>query len=235
MIWTKSITNKIRFFMDECLPPVIRDNRWFMYPFFWFWFKGKNLYQHMHLKSLVHSMSPEEFEAFYATMESKANDRASDVNGQCIRHLLSKTEETDHASALDVGCGRGYWLKTLRRNSDMQLTGCDVFETLDLGDTIAYRKANITNLPFRDGEFDVVFCLKTLEHIKDAPEAVAELKRVAAKMVAVVVPCQRYYYYTLDDHLNFFPNEAELQKLMGMEKHSIAKLGGDFVYIGYIE
>ncbi|MFM2048604.1 MAG: hypothetical protein RI955_1152, partial [Bacteroidota bacterium] len=39
----RSLTNTIRFILDECIPPLIRDSRWFMYPFFYIWYKGKKV------------------------------------------------------------------------------------------------------------------------------------------------------------------------------------------------
>jgi hypothetical protein len=57
-------------------------------------------------------------------------------------------------------------------------------------------------------------CSHTLEHIPDLWRAAAELRRVARRVV-VVVPRQRYYRYTFDYHLHFFPSAAPLVHLLG--------------------
>jgi ubiquinone/menaquinone biosynthesis C-methylase UbiE len=69
-------------------------------------------------------------------------------------------------------------------------------------------------LPFGDRAFDTVVCAHTLEHIPDLFRAAAELRRVAHRVI-VVVPRQRYYRYTVDYHLHFFPSAAPLVHLFG--------------------
>lgn len=72
--------------------------------------------------------------------------------------------------------------------------------------------AGLPALPFRDLSFDTVVCAHTLEHIPDLFGAAAELRRVARRVI-VVVPRQRYYRYTVDYHLHFFPSAAPLLHL----------------------
>jgi len=50
--------------------------------------------------------------------------------------------------------------------------------TADLYSPLADVKADITNLPFDDNSFDVIFCNHVLEHIKDDTKAMQELYRV---------------------------------------------------------
>lgn len=50
--------------------------------------------------------------------------------------------------------------------------------TSDIESPIADVKADICNLPFKDNEFDVVFCNHVLEHIPDDTKAIQELYRV---------------------------------------------------------
>jgi hypothetical protein len=51
----RRLTNTIRFVMDELLPPIIRDNKYFMYPFFYIWYKGNNVKVHMEFKNFAMS------------------------------------------------------------------------------------------------------------------------------------------------------------------------------------
>ncbi|MBU3010239.1 class I SAM-dependent methyltransferase [Polaribacter vadi] len=53
--------------------------------------------------------------------------------------------------------------------------------TSDLESPIADVKADICDLPFKDNEFDVVFCNHVLEHIPDDKKAMQELYRVLKK------------------------------------------------------
>jgi SAM-dependent methyltransferase len=111
---------------------------------------------------------------------------------------------------LDVGCGRGYFLSRVAAvRPEIELVGCDVV------DKLAYSGMSLTcgsaeALPFGDASFDVVTCSHTLEHILNPAQAVSELKRVAKNSLFVAVPCQRYYFYTLDEHVNFYPQKEIL-------------------------
>ncbi len=50
--------------------------------------------------------------------------------------------------------------------------------TADLYSPIAAIKADICDLPFKNNEFDVIFCNHVLEHIEDDKKAMSELYRV---------------------------------------------------------
>lgn len=215
--------------MDEGLPVFIRDSRWFMYPFFWYWFKGKNVSVCMDFKKKAWGMKSEEFQNFYAELDCRATNRPTDLNNKCINLMLEKADN-QLATLLDVGCGRGYWLKLLKEKTNFQLTGCDVFEKPPIAG-IDYKQGTIEALPFADKSFDIVTCHHTLEHIRDIRKAVAELKRVARKQLIIVVPKQRYYYYTLDLHLHFFPEKEYLAELMGLNNYICINCGGDWCYI----
>jgi len=52
------------------------------------------------------------------------------------------------------------------------------YTTTDLNSPLADVKADICNLPFKDNEFDFIFCNHVLEHIPDDTKAMQELYRV---------------------------------------------------------
>ncbi|MDP3314253.1 class I SAM-dependent methyltransferase [Lutibacter sp.] len=52
------------------------------------------------------------------------------------------------------------------------------YVTADLYSPLADVKADICNLPFKENEFDVIFCNHVLEHINDDAKAMSELYRV---------------------------------------------------------
>jgi SAM-dependent methyltransferase len=66
--------------------------------------------------------------------------------------------------------------------------------TADLNSATAMFRADLTDLPFRDGVFDVVICSHVLEHIPDDRKAMAEMRRVlrpggwAAILVPILYP-----------------------------------------------
>ncbi|HMU47105.1 MAG TPA: class I SAM-dependent methyltransferase [Chitinophagaceae bacterium] len=228
----RGTTNTIRKIIDEFIPPIIRDSRWFMYIFFWYWFKKKNLDLYMDFKKRAWGMTESEFTDCYRNLDCRATDRPTDLNKKSISFMLEKLN-TESTTLLDVGCGRGYWLSILKQKTNLDLTGCDLFEKGDL-EGIKYAKGDIENLPFADNSFDIVTCCHTIEHIRDIKKAITELKRVAKRQIVIVTPKQRYYYYTLDLHLHFFPVSEYLTQLVGLNNFECINCKGDWCYVADI-
>ncbi|MCO6565369.1 MAG: class I SAM-dependent methyltransferase [Apibacter sp.] len=64
------------------------------------------------------------------------------------------------------------FLKRFKRLKNLE------YITADLYSPIVDVKADILDLPFKDNEFDVIFCNHVLEHIEDDAKAMSELYRV---------------------------------------------------------
>ncbi len=216
--------------MDECLPPLIRDNKYFMYPFFHYWYKGKNVKLYMNFKSVAYNLSEYEFADAYRSIKCRANDRDTDLNSSCVEYMLQQLN-TNAKSLLDVGCGRGYWLNKVAEKTNLELTGCDLYDNVKLSRG-NYVRGNVENLPFEDNSFDIVTCHHTIEHVRDFKKSISELKRVAKKQLIIVTPCQRFFKYSLDLHLNFFPLESFLTSMINIKDYKCKKIFGDWVYIG---
>jgi ubiquinone/menaquinone biosynthesis C-methylase UbiE len=229
----RTLTNSIRYIIDEFVPPILRDSKWFMYPFFFIFFKGKKIKLYMEFKQLVYLMNDQEYAEAYRQLDCMGTDRPTDLNQLSINYML-KNISSEATNLLDVGCGRGYWLNKLSEITNLTLTGFDMHDSVALT-TANYVQGRIEKLPFADKSFDIVTCHHLLEHLKDLPAAISELKRVAKKQLIIVVPCQRYYYYTLDMHINFFPIKEYLQEVMKIEKYTCENKWGDLVYIGYLD
>ena len=216
--------------MDEWLPPAIRDSKLFMWPFFYIWFKGKNLDIAMNFKSRVYDFTEEDYEELYRTQVSLARDRITDLNEPSIKYMLENLDK-DSETLVDIGCGNGYWLSRIDQ-SKFKISGCDIKNNLRNVEC-DFHEGNLEHLPFEDNQFDIVTCHHTLEHVMDLPKSIEEIKRVAKKQVVIVVPKQRYFYYTLDQHINFFPIKEVLEHVVGIEDHTCENVWGDWVYIGY--
>ena len=88
----RNFTNVMRYCMDELLPLAIRDNYYFMYPFYRYWFNGsENLGSIMRFKEIVHSMSDQEFTTFYETLKCRANIRPTDCSEDLVWTLRVAT------------------------------------------------------------------------------------------------------------------------------------------------
>ena len=207
----RRVTYVVRRVLDDFLPPVVREwrplNRWLVSRFHGPAFD-------LDFKERAFTMSPQQFAAAYAALESGGSRyRDTDTTPAQIEAIVSDAR----GRVLEVGCGNGAIAERLRA------AGCEVVAVdVTLGSARATRSradctvalAGLPDLPFRDRAFDTVVCAHTLEHVPDLYSAVRELRRVAARAL-VVVPRQRYYRYTVDYHLHFFPSAAPLEHLVG--------------------
>ncbi len=99
-------------------------------------------------------------------------------------------------SLLDVGCGEGVlvhqWAQQL---GEARVVGIDLEEpSIQAGwaqrkaANLEYRVMRAENLPFADGEFDVVSAIEVLEHVPDPEHTLAEMARCAEHRLLVSVP-----------------------------------------------
>jgi len=99
----------------------------------------------------------------------------------------------DARTILDVGCGNGIlvnYLSQLHRSQFERICATDRSKTsLEYVKTEKY-ESDITKLPFKDNEFDLVTCLEVIEHLPQEVYAAAlkELQRVASKYLIISVP-----------------------------------------------
>ena len=93
------------------------------------------------------------------------------------------------------------------------------YTTSDLESPIADVKADICNLPFKENEFDVVFCNHVLEHITDDTKAMQELYRVLKPggFGIFQVPQELSRAKTFED--DSITNKKERTKIFGQYDH----------------
>jgi len=219
--------------MDEWLPPAIRDSKFFMYPLYYYAYKGKNLNRVINLKRDFFKWSDKEISDFYSQRDTRfSNKRVTDLSKQSVRYLFEKIK-SNKTTLLDVGCGNGFFVEEASKRGFVT-TGCDIIPEKQFSHS-KYKVSSVENLDFRDNEFDIVVCSHTLEHVVNFDKAVKELKRVTKKKLCVVVPCQRAYYYTLDEHVRFFPYKWLLEQEMKMKFYICEKIHGDLVFIADME
>tara|TARA_R110000787_G_scaffold71771_3_gene159821 strand:+ start:17367 stop:18146 length:780 start_codon:yes stop_codon:yes gene_type:complete len=91
--------------------------------------------------------------------------------------------------------------------------------TTDLNSPLADVKADICNLPFKDNEFDYIFCNHVLEHIPDDTKAMQELYRVLAPggIGIFQIPQELSREITFED--NSITDPKERAKIFGQYDH----------------
>jgi ubiquinone/menaquinone biosynthesis C-methylase UbiE len=227
---TRNVTLLIHALLDQCLPPLVRDSRLFMLPLFRLLF-GKKARLFMDFKEMASSLDRINMQTIYKEAAPCSIRRATDLNKACLRRI---EREVLGGKVLDIACGRGFLAKRLSRTC--QVTAADIqIQRAHFTESpwISLAEADILRLPFADRSFDTVVCTHTLEHVLNIPTAIAELRRVTAQRLIIVVPRQRPYKFTFDLHLHFFPYVWSLQLALGRsgESQQCELVGGDWYFV----
>ncbi len=120
----------------------------------------------------------------------KAREGSMDLNHPGMRLLLelSKTSK----NILDLGCGEGTRLKVVGKGRN-NFAGVDVSAVaLKIASRnipkAKFYKADLTNLPFKDREFDLVYSAYVFEHLINPSKSLKEAVRVARKNLVIICP-----------------------------------------------
>jgi SAM-dependent methyltransferase len=116
------------------------------------------------------------------------------------------------ATVLDAGCGRGFYLRLLHELPGIrEIYGVDTNETYlraaaqhVRSERVGLARADITDLPFPDGRFDLVICSEVLEHVRDDDRALEELARVIRPGGHLVITVPHRTFPLAWDPLNWF-------------------------------
>lgn len=107
--------------------------------------------------------------------------------GLVLEHLQPRSGE----SLLDVGCGTGFFTRTLAASMDGPVRGVDknaewvkYARHRDAGGA-SYEVADACALPYPSASFDLVVSITALCFIEDEVQAVREMLRVARRRVAI--------------------------------------------------
>ncbi len=96
-------------------------------------------------------------------------------------------------SILDIGTAHGTFLNALSCSGMVgRLVGIDIRDYSLYSEIHPHQRivADVTMMPFTDGEFHTVTCMEVIEHLSDdgVYKALAEIRRVAAKRIIISVP-----------------------------------------------
>lgn len=202
-----------------------------MWPFYVAAYRTLSVHDFMNFKSKAYSMTDDEYARFYGSLgKSVSRRRPTDLNSASLKIVIDQIPRATGLSILDVGSGNGFLLEQLETlTSWARIAGVDVAPPHNKHSRFETYCGALPRLPFKDNEFDVVTCTHVMEHVLNPAASAKELIRVARKVIFVVVPRQRYYYYTLDEHLNFYHNIEPLMSLFCPFKVAASLQDGDWV------
>jgi ubiquinone/menaquinone biosynthesis C-methylase UbiE len=200
----RETVNGIRYVLEEWIPPALRDSAPMRWLFRRYW--GDFVDDLERFRANIHHVTPAQYADIYQRMPRI--QEGTDNSDACIRRLA---ELVTGASACDIGCGTGHLIDALAKSGSgvgRTYTAVDFQLEPDIAARhpgIRFLEADIEKLPFADREFDTVICTHVLEHVLHIDRTIAELRRVTAKRLLVIVPLEREYRFTFNPHVHFFP------------------------------
>ncbi len=122
---------------------------------------------------------------------------------------------------LDVGCGKGRYIKKLKMNNPRNSyyaidISKKVMNYIADGNNIEKKIGNITYIPYDNNTFDVVYACEVLEHAIDIKSSIKEMARVTTpkgKIVIIDKNKSMYGFFDIEEWEQWFDKE-ELSKIM---------------------
>jgi 2-polyprenyl-3-methyl-5-hydroxy-6-metoxy-1,4-benzoquinol methylase len=125
--------------------------------------------------------------------------------------ILDAIYEKKPKNILEVGCGRGFYLKALSYfDFPKQIVGVDINPDYieeakqSVQDTrIKLIQGSIYDLPFKQNSFDLVICSEVLEHLRDDRQALLVLRKLVKPGGYILGSVPNIHYPFLWDPLNW--------------------------------
>lgn len=161
----------------------------------------------------------------YLPYVSREDDRY-----KIIRDAVEKVSlgGINRIQVLDVGCGKGRYLRNLIEDFPDQ-----VFHAVDLyteimniylhDERVVKREGMLTNIPYPDKTFDVVYACESLEHAIDTEAAVREMARVVkpgGRLIIVDKPKEKLGSLEISEYEQWF----DTKELKGLMKRYFAEV-----------
>jgi SAM-dependent methyltransferase len=134
------------------------------------------------------------------------------------RRVAALVRQSGARSILDAGCGEGFMLWHLQEDgNEARMLGIDnslaaLRWAVDMTLSAHLALADVRELPFGDGSFELVLCLEVLEHLPDPQRGLAELRRVSGDYCLLSVPHEPFFRianFLRGKHLHAWGNDPE--------------------------
>lgn len=212
---SRRTTNTLRGFLDDWLPPVIRELPPFKAAVKW-WLGPAAMPE---FKYRAFRMTEEEFAASNRAVAGLHARRPSDTTQAQAKWVLEHIGR-DRGVVLEIGPGHGELTRHLRGR------GFNVV-TLGLFEKSGEVEGSVERIPLPDKCVDVVILCHVIEHARSLTRAFCELARVSRHRVLIVTPKQRFYRWTFDYHLHFFYSVDHLASFVPRGLAHGTELDGD--------
>ena len=155
----------------------------------------------------------------YYEYEAEKKPIWGDIREKVLVELISQYISRRDRIILDVGCGSGFLLNSLKKNNGAEVFGLDISHKrlLSVKDKVAgcvLIEGASEELPVKKGKFDLIVLSEVLEHLNDYTQALRELVDAAKHHVVITVPNDQKtvnikcpncgFEHFLDGHVNTF-------------------------------
>jgi len=164
------------------------------------------------VKSALHHNSKEGLNAFYLDEEAVESYLDPGFYQRLIELLAANGVDYTAKRVADVGCGTGGLLNALKTKSQAQsLTGLEYSEN-----ALAIARSHISGVEFCNfdiyegstRQFDVIFCIETLEHLLHPDRALRNILAMLAPAGSALLTVPNGRIDTFEGHINFWSPES---------------------------
>lgn len=116
-------------------------------------------------------------------------DEISVTDGR-YRFILQEIKDANPQTVCDIGCGKGRYIKNLIKDvNGIRFCAVDISERVmeSIPESVEKKAGILTNIPYENEYFDMVYVVEALEHSILAENAVRELIRVIKKNGKAVI------------------------------------------------
>jgi ubiquinone/menaquinone biosynthesis C-methylase UbiE len=152
------------------------------------------------------------------------------VHPDVLLQLFDALRDKDHPCILEVGCGTGNYIRSIQAVLECDAWGIDpsagmLTAAAERNQDVHLAQAYGENLPFTPGQFDFVFNVDVIHHVRGLTEFYAEMGRVltpggilctvteSSELIRTRVPLSSYFPETVSHELERYPH---IEKLVGL-------------------
>jgi ubiquinone/menaquinone biosynthesis C-methylase UbiE len=224
---SRDLQRPMRYFIDQLLPPLVRDSQVFKQALkVIFKADSETVWE---FRKNFPSMTDDEVRDVYSRLSKHALKVSTDINNRCLDKIK---EEITKKTVLDAGCGTGKLaeLKGYSKYVGVDFVEHNLWRSVET-DTASFHEMSVEKMSFNDDSFDLVICAHVLEHVRNPINVLMEIRRLTKSEAILILPRERSYKAGFNLHVNHYQYKWEIESLISQvpcESSSIELIDGDF-------
>lgn len=224
---SRDLQRPLRYFIDQLLPPFVRDSRIFKFALKIIFKTDSNTV--WEFRKNFPTMTDQEVRDIYAKLSKHALKVSTDINSRCLNKIY---EEIAGKVVLDAGCGTGKLaeLKNYAKYVGVDFVEHELWHSAQT-DFSSFHEMSVENIAFADESFDLVICAHVLEHVRNPVNVLLEIRRLTKSEAVIILPRERSYRSGFNLHVNHYQYKWEVEGLFNQvpcASSTIELIDGDF-------